>query len=52
MAQQMEHSGVAMKVQVSRAVYELIYGGSFAVKERGEVALKNGTAVTYLVEKK
>jgi class 3 adenylate cyclase len=52
MAQQMEHHGLPMKVHVSRAVYELIYGGSFAVKERGEVALKNGSALTYLVEKR
>jgi PAS domain S-box-containing protein len=53
MAQQMEHLGLAMRVHVSRAVYELIYGGSFDVKEKGEVTLKNGSAaVTYLVEKK
>jgi PAS domain S-box-containing protein len=52
MAQQMEHHGVAMHVHISRAVYELIYGGSFAVKERGEVQLKNGPAVTYLIEKR
>jgi PAS domain S-box-containing protein len=52
MAQQMEHHGIPMQVHISRAVYELIYGGSFAVKERGEVQLKNGSAVTYLVEKR
>lgn len=52
MAQQMEHHGVPMKVHVSRAVYELIYGGSFVVKERGEVEIKNGSVVTYLIEKK
>jgi class 3 adenylate cyclase len=35
MAQQMEHTGIAMAVHISRAVYELIYGASFSVKERG-----------------
>ena len=49
MAQQMEHHGVPMKVHISRAVYELIYGCSFDVKERGEIEIKNGTVVTYLV---
>ncbi|OHT12145.1 Adenylate and Guanylate cyclase catalytic domain containing protein [Tritrichomonas foetus] len=49
MAQQMEHHGVPMFVHISRAVYELIYGGNFKVKERGEVEIKNGTVVTYLV---
>ncbi|EAY04508.1 Adenylate and Guanylate cyclase catalytic domain containing protein [Trichomonas vaginalis G3] len=52
MAQQMEHHGVPMKVHVSRAVYELIYGGPFDIKERGEVEIKNGPVVTYLIEKK
>ena len=52
MAQQMEHHGVPMKVHVSRSVYELIYGGNFIVKERGEVEIKNGTVVTYLIEGK
>ncbi|OHT13831.1 Adenylate and Guanylate cyclase catalytic domain containing protein [Tritrichomonas foetus] len=51
MAQQMEHHGVPMKVHISRAVYELIYGGNFKIQERGEVEIKNGTTVTYLVEK-
>ena len=52
MAQQMEHHGVPMKVHVSRSVYELIYGGSFVVKERGEIEIKNARVVTYLIEKK
>ena len=41
-----------MKNHISRAVYELIYGGSFIIKERGEVEVKNGKVVTYLVEGK
>ena len=49
MAQQMEHNGVPMQVHISRAVYELIYGGSFKIKERGQIEIKNGTVVTYLV---
>ena len=52
MAQQMEHHGVPMKVHVSRAVYELIYGGNFDVKERGEIEVKNGKVLTYLIESK
>ena len=49
MAQQMEHHGVPMQVHISRAVYELIYGGDFKIKERGQIEIKNGTVVTYLV---
>ena len=50
MAQQMEHCGVPMKVHISRSVYELIYGSSqFQIKERGQIEIKNGTAITYLV---
>jgi class 3 adenylate cyclase len=49
MAEQMEHHGVPMHVHVSRAVYEMIYGDMFEVKERGQVEVKNGTVVTYLV---
>lgn len=50
MAQQMEHNGVPMKVHISRPVYELIYGGSFHIKERGQIEIKNGSVLTYLVE--
>jgi class 3 adenylate cyclase len=49
-AGQMEHHGVSMKVQISRPVYELIYGGQFNVKERGEVTTKFGKTLAYLVE--
>ncbi|OHS93295.1 Adenylate and Guanylate cyclase catalytic domain containing protein [Tritrichomonas foetus] len=52
MAQQMEHHGVPMAVHVSRRVYELIYGGSFTIKERGEIEVKNGKVLTYLVYRK
>jgi class 3 adenylate cyclase len=52
MAQQMEHHGVPMKVHISRPVYEYIYGASFVVSERGEIQLKNGSAVTYLVDRR
>ena len=51
MAQQMEHHGVPSQVHVSRSVYELIYGDSFTIKERGQIEVKNGTVVTYLVER-
>lgn len=50
MAQQMEHNGVPMLVHISRSVYELIYMGDFVIKERGQIQIKNGTALTYLVE--
>ena len=49
MAQQMEHHGVPMAVHISRSVYELIYGGQFEIKERGEIEIKSGPALTYLV---
>jgi class 3 adenylate cyclase len=49
MAQQMEHHGVPMQVHVSRAVYELVYGDIFQIKERGETQINTGTVITYLV---
>ncbi|OHS99274.1 Adenylate and Guanylate cyclase catalytic domain containing protein [Tritrichomonas foetus] len=49
MAQQMEHHGVPMQVHISILVYELIYGDSFIVKERGQIEVKNGAVTTYLV---
>ena len=52
MAQQMEHHGVPMKVHISRSVYELIYGGSFVIKERGQIEIKSGKVITYLVQDK
>jgi class 3 adenylate cyclase len=52
MAQQMEHHGVPMAVHISRAVYELIYGDTFIVKERGTLEVKGQPVVTYLVSGK
>jgi len=49
MAQQMEHTGVPMNIQISRTVYELIYSNKYIIKERGEIETKNGKAITYLV---
>ena len=49
MAQQMEHHGVPMQVHISRSVYELVYGGSFVIKERGQIEIKSGKVITYLV---
>ncbi|OHT06654.1 Adenylate and Guanylate cyclase catalytic domain containing protein [Tritrichomonas foetus] len=49
MAQQMEHHGVPMVVHISRSTYQLIYGGSFNVRERGKIEIKNGVVSTYLV---
>jgi hypothetical protein len=46
----MEHHGIPMKVQISRTVYELIYGGSFNVKESGEIQAKFGKFATYIVD--
>jgi len=51
LAQQMEHHGVPMAVHISRPVYELIYGNTFKIKERGNVEIKGGTVITYLVLK-
>jgi hypothetical protein len=52
MAQQMEHHGVPMQVHVSRAVYELVYGDTFQIKERGATVINSGTVITYLVSPK
>lgn len=52
MAQQMEHHGVPMQVHISRSVYELIYGGPFVIKERGQIEIKSGKVITYLVQTK
>mgnify|MGYP001077456869 CR=1 FL=1 len=52
MAQQMEHHGVPMKVHISRTTYELVYGGNFIIKERGQIEIKNGMVATYLVSGK
>jgi class 3 adenylate cyclase len=52
MAQQMEHHGVPMQVHVSRAVYELVYGDAFSIKERGAVQINTGEVITYLVSPK
>jgi class 3 adenylate cyclase len=49
MAQQMEHHGVPMMVHISRAVYELVYGDTFQIKERGATEINSGTVITYLV---
>jgi class 3 adenylate cyclase len=50
MAQQMEHTGIPMNVHMSRSTYELVYSGNFIIRERGEVTIKQGQVVTYLVE--
>ncbi|EAY17163.1 Adenylate and Guanylate cyclase catalytic domain containing protein [Trichomonas vaginalis G3] len=49
-AHEMEHHGVPMKVHISRPVYELIYGQTFDIKERGEIDVKGGKMFTYLVD--
>jgi len=49
LAQQMEHHGVPMAVHISRSVYELIYGNTFKIKERGNTEIKGGSVLTYLV---
>jgi class 3 adenylate cyclase len=50
MAQQMEHTGIPMVVHVTRQVYELIYGGTFTIRERQSSSdAKTGPMVTYLV---
>ncbi|OHT14517.1 guanylate cyclase [Tritrichomonas foetus] len=49
MAQEMQDNGIPMKVHISRNVYELVYGDSFDIQERGTVEVKGGSVVTYLV---
>jgi class 3 adenylate cyclase len=49
-AQQMEHEGIPMNVHISRSTYELVYGGNFIIRERGQIRIKQGPVVTYIVE--
>ena len=44
--------GIPMQVHVSRSVYELIYGDTFMIKERGTIEVKQGNVVTYIVNQK
>jgi class 3 adenylate cyclase len=48
MAQQMEHHGIQMAVQMTRTTYELIYGTTINAKERGEIQIKGQSCVTYI----
>ena len=52
LAQEMETSGVPMAVNITRTVYELIYGDTFTVRERGMIDLKGGSVQAYLVTQK
>ena len=52
MAQQMENHVVPMKVHISRSTYEIIYGGNIVIEERGQIGIKQGIVLTYLVESK
>jgi len=38
------------KVRISWDVHELICGGSFTVRERGRIDVKNGQVATHIVE--
>jgi len=49
MAHLMEHHGIPMQIHISRSVYELVYGGNYRIKERGQIDLKTGPAFTYLI---
>lgn len=52
LAQEMEQTGIEMEVHITRQVYEQIYGESFKVKERGLIEVKNGSVVTYIIDKR
>lgn len=45
----MENHGVQMKVQKSRDSYELVYESNFLIKEGGQIEIKHGSVLTYLV---
>jgi class 3 adenylate cyclase len=49
MAQQLEQSGIPMRVQISRSAYEMIFGAGFKIKERGEITIKTGKVITHIV---
>lgn len=53
LAEEMMMLGITDVVHTTRAVYELIYGRDFQIKERGEIQIPNfGSAVTYIVSVK
>jgi hypothetical protein len=52
LARQMSEQGIPMSVHVTRSVYELIYGDTFTIRERGTVEVPDGTLITYLVTQK
>ena len=50
LADEMMALGMPNVIHTTRAVYELIYGRDFEIKERGELPIPNfGTVVTYIV---
>ena len=52
MATEMALAGVKGVLHITRSVYELIYGGKYQIRERGEVQLmKFGKVVTYILAK-
>lgn len=51
-AYQVELTAPPNSIQISRNVYELIYGGQFNTKERGQVEISQGKILAYLVERK
>ena len=52
LAQEMGSHGIPMAVHITRSVYELIYGDTFTIRERGTVEVKGGTVITYIVTQK
>lgn len=48
----MEHHGVKNQVQISRHVYELVYGDLFVIKERELIEVNGAQVQTYLAERK
>lgn len=46
---QMENHGVQMKVHESKDSYELAYESNFLIKEGGQIEIKHGSVLTYLV---
>ncbi|OHT16052.1 hypothetical protein TRFO_13561 [Tritrichomonas foetus] len=51
MTAQMKAKGVEDQIQVTRAVYELIFSAGFHVQERGDIEIRGGKVVpTYLVK--
>jgi len=51
-AQQMQLAGEHNTIHITRSVYEIIYGASYNIKEKGEISIKNEKILSYTLTRK